>query len=228
MLFYLALPLTLIIFFLSKRLHAYKPWPLLHPFLVSVTILILLHLLLNLDFSQYESGTLVLTKLLEPAVVALAVPLFMALHIIKQKIGIIMLSCLFSVCIAFSMAFFLLPLLGADLATSASLSVQSITTAIAVEVSATIGGIVPLTAAMVVFAGLLGATAGRAFLHKVGVTDKHAVGVAIGCASHVLGTAKLLEAKEQQEEAALSSLALIVSAIFSALLIPLFYRFFII
>jgi len=223
MFFYLALPLTLIIFFISKRLYSFKPWALLHPFLISVMVLIALHLLFNLDFSQYESGTLVLTKLLEPAVVALAIPLFMALHLIKEKIGIILVSCFVAVCIAFSMAFFILPLLGADIETSASLAVQSITTAIAVEVSRSIGGIVPLTAAMVVFAGLIGATMGRPFLQKVGVKDKHAVGIAIGCASHVLGTAKLLEVEEQQEEAALSSLALIVSAIFSALLIPVFY-----
>ncbi|GLS91222.1 membrane protein [Psychromonas marina] len=223
MFFYIALPLTLIIFFLSKRLYDFKPWAFLHPFLVSVVVLIALHLLLNLDFSQYQSGTLVLTKLLEPAVVALAIPLFMALHLIRQKLGIILLSCLLAVCISFTIAFFILPIIGADLQTSASLSVQSITTAIAVEVSHSLGGIVSLTAAMVVFAGLLGSTVGKVFLHKVGVKDKHAVGIAIGCASHALGTAKLLEAEEHQEEAAFSSLALIVCAIFSALLIPLFY-----
>lgn len=223
MFFYIALPLTLIIFFLSKRLYAFKPWALLHPFLISVIVLISLHLLLHLDYSQYKSGTIVLTKLLEPAVVALAIPLFMALHLIKEKLGIILASCLLSVCISFSIAFFVLPLLGADLQTSASLSVQSITTAIAVEVSRSIGGIVSLTAAMVVFAGLLGSTVGKSFLDKVGVKDKHAVGIAIGCASHALGTAKLLEVEAHQEEGAFSSLALIVCAIFSALLIPIFY-----
>ncbi|PKF60362.1 LrgB family protein [Psychromonas sp. psych-6C06] len=218
---YLALPLTLAVFFLSKYLYSRKPWPILHPFLVSMVVLIALHLIFNLDYSDYESGTFLLNAMLEPAVVALAIPLYQQVHLIKQKLTIILISCLLSVFIAFTVAFYLLPILGADLVTSASVAGQSITTAIAVEVSRSLGGILSLTAAMVVFAGLLGATVGRSFLHFVGVKDKQAVGIAVGCASHALGTAKLLE--ECQEEGAFSSLALIVCAIFSALLMPLFY-----
>ena len=221
MFFYVALPLTLIIFFLSKALFRLKPWPLFHPFLMSVSALIVLHLVFNLDFSQYESGTKILTLLLEPAVVALAIPLYLQVHLIKQKLNLILICCLLSVCIAFSVAFYILPLLGADLVTSASLAGQSITTAIAVEVSRSLGGILSLTAVMVTFAGLVGATVGRSFLHSVGVKDKQAVGIAVGCASHALGTSKLLE--DCQEEGAFSSLALIVCAIFSALLMPIFY-----
>jgi len=221
MFLYFALPLTLVIFFLSKALYKRKPWPLFHPFLISASLLISLHLLLNLDYQQYESGTKILTLLLEPAVVALAIPLFLQVHLIKQKLGIIFCSCLLSVCIAFSVAFYILPLLGADQVTSASLAGQSITTAIAGEVSRSLGGILSLTAVMVTFAGLVGATVGRLFLHRVGVKDKQAVGIAIGCASHALGTSKLLE--DCQEEGAFSSLALIVCAILSALLMPVFY-----
>ncbi|PKG37429.1 LrgB family protein [Psychromonas sp. Urea-02u-13] len=221
MFFYFALPLTLVIFFLSKALFKRKPWSLFHPFLLSMTTLILLHLVFNLDFQQYKSGTKILTLLLEPAVVALAIPLFLQIHLIKQKLNIILISCLLSVCIAFSVAFYILPMLGAQPIISASLASQSITTAIAVEVSRSLGGILSLTAVMVVFVGLLGSTVGRPFLHRIGVKDKQAVGLAIGCASHVLGTAKLLE--DCQEEGAFSSLALIVCAIFSALLMPVFY-----
>lgn len=221
MFFYVALPLTLFVFFLSKALFSVKPWPILHPFLVSVIVLILLHLVFNLDFKQYESGTKILTLLLEPAVVALAIPLFQQVHLIKQKLAIILISCLLSVVIAFSVAFYILPLLGAKPIISASLASQSITTAIAVEVSRSLGGILSLTSVMVTFAGLLGAIIGRVFLQRVGVNDKQAVGIAIGCASHVLGTAKLLE--DCQEEGGFSSLALIVCAILSALLMPIFY-----
>ena len=221
MFIYLALPLTLIIFFSCKYLYSRKPSPFLNPFLVSVIVLMALIFIFNLNFEQYESGTRILTILLEPAVVALAIPLFLQIHLIKKKLKIILISCLTSVCIAFFVAFYILPLLGADLVTSASLAAQSITTPIAVEVSRTLGGIISFTVAMVVFAGLLGATVGRSFLNKVGVKDKQAIGIAIGCASHVLGTAKLLETSE--EEGAFSSVALILCAIFSALLMPVFY-----
>jgi predicted murein hydrolase (TIGR00659 family) len=221
MIFYLGLPLTLVIFLLSKALYQRKSWPIFHPFLVSLTSLICIHLLFNLDYQQYASGTKILTILLEPAVVALAIPLFLQLHLIRQKMGIILISCLLSVCIAFFAAFYVLPFLGASPIISSSLAGQSITTAIAVEVTRSLGGIVSLTAVMVTFAGLVGATIGRLFLHRMGVKDKQSVGIAIGCASHVLGTAKLLE--DSQEEGAFGSLALIVCAILSALLMPVFY-----
>jgi predicted murein hydrolase (TIGR00659 family) len=221
MFFYFALPLTLIIFFLSKALFRRKPWPIFHPFLISMTALIILHLVFNLDFKQYESGTKILTYLLEPAVVALAIPLFLQVHLIKHKLRIILICCFISVCIAFFVAFYILPLIGAEPIISASLASQSITTAIAVEVTQSLDGILSLTSIMVTFAGLLGATMGRLFLHGVGVKEKQSVGIAIGCASHVLGTAKLLE--DCQEEGAFSSLALIVCAIIAALLMPFFY-----
>jgi predicted murein hydrolase (TIGR00659 family) len=221
MFFYLALPLTLLVFFMCKYLYSRKPWVIFNPFLLSLILIIVLHLVFNLDYQQYESGTMALTAMLEPAVVALAIPLFQQTHLIKKKFNLILISCLLSVCISFIVAFYVLPILGADLVTSRSLAGQSITTAIAVEVSRSLGGIISLTSAMVVFVGLLGASAGRPFLRSVGVKDKQAVGIAIGCASHVLGTAKLLENSE--EEGAFSSLALIVCAIFAALLMPIFY-----
>jgi predicted murein hydrolase (TIGR00659 family) len=221
MFFYLALPLTLVIFFICKYLYSLKPWIIFNPFLLSLITLIFLHLVFNLDYQQYNLGTMPLTAMLEPAVVALAIPLFQQIHLIKKKLNHILVSCLFSVCISFFVAFYVLPILGADLVTSGSLAGQSITTAIAVEVSRSLGGIISLTSAMVVFVGLLGAAAGRPFLRSVGVRDKQAVGIAIGCTSHVLGTAKLLE--DSKEEGAFASLALIVCAIFSALLMPFFY-----
>tara|TARA_R110001583_G_scaffold19176_1_gene75390 strand:- start:27509 stop:28153 length:645 start_codon:yes stop_codon:yes gene_type:complete len=209
------------VFFSCKYIYSRKRLIIFNPFLLSLTTLIALHLIFNLDYKQFESGTMVLNYMLEPAVVTLAIPLYQQIHLISQKFKIILTCCLVSVCIAFFVPFYILPFLDADPVTSSSLAGQAITTAIAVEVSKSLGGIPALTAAMVLFVGLLGATVGRSFLHLVGVKDKQAIGISIGCASHVLGTAKLLE--DSAEEGAFSSLALIVCAIFSALLMPVFY-----
>ena len=89
------------------------------------------------------------------------------------------------------------------------------------EISKSINGIVSLTAAMVVFAGVIGASIGLPFLALCKVTNRQAKGVAIGCASHALGTAKLLE--EDEEAGAFSSIALIVCAILSAIVMPILY-----
>jgi predicted murein hydrolase (TIGR00659 family) len=221
MLIYYALPLTLLIFFASKRLYAFRSWAIFHPFLLSVLCILLLHYFLKLDYSEYLRGTNLLTILLEPAVVTLAIPLYLQLHLIKAKFNTIIITCLLAVLIAFVSAFYLMPLLGAELFLAASFAGQHVTTPIAMEISETVGGVVSLTAAMVLFVGIFGASVGVSFMKFCGVKDKHAHGVAIGCASHALGTAKLLE--KDKEVGAFASIALIICAVASAIIMPLFY-----
>ena len=221
MLLYFALPCTLLIFFASKRLYEMKPWAIFHPFLLSVLSLLLMHYFLNLDYSEYARGTSLLTALLEPAVVILALPLYLQLHLIKAKFNIILSACLLAVLVAFGCALYLMPLLGADLLTAASLAGQHVTTPIAMEISRSLNGIVSLTANMVVCVGILGASIGLVFLKLCGIKDNQAQGVAIGCAAHALGTAKLMET--DKIAGAFASISLIICAILSAILMPLLY-----
>ena len=225
MFIYIATPLTLFVFFAAKKLYSIKPAALLNPVLVTIFSLIAVLLILEVPFSEYQKGSSVITILLEPAIVALAVPLYLQLKIIKAQLKLILLSCLLAVCIAFSCAFFIMPLLGADAITAASFAGQSVTTPIAMEISKNLNGIVSLTAAMVIFAGIIGASIGLPFLKLCRVKNKQAIGVAIGCASHALGTAKVLE--DNEESGAFSSIALILCAVLSALIMPALYNWFI-
>ncbi|WP_413692835.1 LrgB family protein [Pseudoalteromonas sp. KJ10-2] len=198
------------------------PNPLFNPVLVTIFSLIAILLLFAIPYQDYQQGTGVITALLEPAIVALAVPLYLQLKVIKARLKYILLSCLLSVFVAFFCAFYVMPLLGADALTASSFAGQSVTTPIAMEISKNLQGIVSLTAAMVIFAGIIGASIGLPFLRLTKVKDPQAVGVAIGCASHALGTAKVLE--ENEESGAFSSIALILCAILSALIMPVLYQ----
>jgi len=222
MFIYIAAPLTLLFFFLAKKLYSIKPSSLLNPVLVTIFSLILLLVIFQVPYADYQKGTSIITMLLEPAIVALAVPLYLQLKVIRAKLKMIVLSCLLSVFVAFSCAFWVMPLLGADSIISASFAGQSVTTPIAMEISANLNGIVSLTAAMVIFAGIIGGSIGLPFLRLCKVRNPQAVGVAIGCASHALGTAKILE--ENEESGAFSSIALILCAILSALIMPVLYH----
>lgn len=225
MFIYLAIPFTLIIYFSSRRLYQFKPWAIFNPVLVSIAALIALLYFAKIDFFVYEQGTYPLHILLEPAIVALAIPLYSQLSIIKPKFKKILIACLSSVFIAFFSAFYIMPLLGADLTTAASFAGQSVTTPIAVEISRSLNGVIALTATMVIFAGIIGASIGISFLKLVGVKNKLAIGLAIGSASHALGTAKMVDV--DPESGAMSSVALIVCAILSALIMPVLYFVFI-
>lgn len=226
MFIYFAAPLTILCFFAAKALYSKKPFPLLNPVLVTIFTLIAFLLVFHLPFEQYRKGTSMITVLLEPAIVALALPLYLQLRLIRSQLKLIILSCLLAVSVAFSCAFYVMPLLGADQLISSSLAAQSVTTPIAMEISKNIHGIVSLTAAMVIFAGITGASIGIPYLRLCGVKNKQAIGVAVGCASHALGTAKALE--DNEESGAFSSISLIICAIFSALLMPLLYQWLIV
>lgn len=226
MFIYFAAPLTLLFFFLAKKIYSMKPAALLNPVLVTIFSLIAVLIVFNIPFADYKQGTSIITALLEPAIVALAVPLYLQLKVIRSRLKFILLSCLLSVFVAFTCAFYVMPLLGADLITAASFAGQSVTTPIAMEISANLHGIVSLTAAMVIFAGIIGASIGLPFLKLCKVHNHQAIGVAIGCASHALGTAKILE--ENEESGAFSSIALILCAVLSALIMPVLYGWFIV
>ncbi|TEW54385.1 LrgB family protein [Psychromonas sp. RZ22] len=222
MFIYIAAPLTLLLFFMSKKLYTLKPIALLNPVLVTIFSLIAVLLAFDISFIEYQQGTKLITALLEPAIVALAVPLYLQLRVIQSRLKYILSACLLAVFVAFTCAFFIMPFLGADLITAASFAAQSVTTPIAMGISQNLNGIVSLTAAMVIFVGIIGASIGIPFLKLCRVHNKQAIGVAIGCASHALGTAKALE--EDEESGAFSSIALIICAILSAVLMPFLYH----
>jgi len=222
---YIAAPITLIFFFAFKKLYQLKPMTFLNPVLITIFSLVITLLIFSIPYSEYKQGTFMITALLEPAIVALAIPLYLQLKVIRTRLKLILISCFIAVLVAFFSAFYIMPLLGADLVTAASFAGQSVTTPIAMEISANLNGIVSLTAAMVIFAGIIGASIGLPFLKFCRIKHPQAIGVAIGCASHAIGTSKALE--ESEEVGAFSSIALIVCAILSALIMPILYQWFI-
>ena len=75
------------------------------------------------------------------------------------------------------------------------------------------------TAFAIILAGLFGALLGPSWLSFINVNSPKAQGLAIGAASHALGTATI--SKVSYEHAAYSSLALIISAVITAIFSPL-------
>ena len=86
---------------------------------------------------------------------------------------------------------------------------KSITTAIGIGVAEELGGHVNLTVAIIIITGLTGNIIAPGLCRLLKITDPVAKGVAIGSASHAIGTAKAMEMGET--EGAMSSLAIVVS-----------------
>ena len=105
-----------------------------------------------------------------------------------------------------------------------SMAPKSVTTPVAMGISEQLGGLPSLTAAAVIITGILGAMVGSGLLKLIGVTSAKAQGVAMGVASHGIGTARALQISEVT--GAFSGLAMSLNALATAMLIPLLMKLF--
>ena len=180
MIFWLAIPLTLALYFATRALYRRLPWPIINPVLVPTAVIIGLLLWLDLPLEQYEHGSSPITMLLEPAVVALALPLYQQARQIQAKLKPILICTLASVLISVCTTLLIGHFMGTDPALLASLATKSITTPLAMSVSQSIGGIPAIAAAVVVVVGIVGALIGYPLLKLLKVTDPEAQGLPWG------------------------------------------------
>lgn len=216
---------TILLFLLSMKLNKRFPSPFTLPILTTTIVTIVILLMFRIPYDTYMEGGKWINKMLGPAVVALAFPLYNQRQIIiKYKYSIIsgvviaLLAGLVSI-----MALMLL----FNVKTEWMLTAlpKSLTTPVAMQVSDSIGGIAPLTAVFVMLAGFVGAIVGPV-IFKVGkIESAISRGVSIGSASHGVGLTKLHEYGEQ--ELSIGSLSMGLSAVIGAFVCPLFaYIFF--
>lgn len=216
-----SLPLTLLVFFAARILAAKVKISLVNPLLVSMAVIIPLLLLIQMPYARYFQGSSLLNQLLQPAVVALAIPLYEQMHQIRARwksiIGVCFIGSLTAMISGTAIALWM----GATPQIAATIMPKSVTTPIAMAVSATLGGIPAISAICVLIAGVLGAVFGHMLLNMFRIYGKPSRGLAIGNASHALGTARCAELDYQ--EGAYSSLALVICGIITSLLAPFLF-----
>ena len=191
----------------------------LNPMLLSVIVIIPLLTTNHISFGQYYEHSQIFTHLLELAIVALGYPLYQQLSVIraqfKQVVITLSLSIVIMLVVNLSLAIWLVN----NKAVAVSLSLKSITTPIGLALTEQFNGIAAITAVAIIIAGLVGGVFGPKFLTAFGITCARSQGLAIGCASHALGTASISHLSYQH--GAFSSLALVLSALITAVVCPL-------
>ncbi len=216
--------LTLAVYALAQKLYLRTGSIFFNPVALSIGAIILILLGLDIPYPTYAVGGNVILFLLGPAVVALAIPLYTRRReILAKKIPIlfgVLAGALASIVSAAGLAW----LLGGSREVVLSLAPKSVTTPIAIGIVEKIGGIAPLTAAIVVLTGCLGAICGPEFCRLVGVRDPAAMGLAVGTASHGIGTARMLEV--DRLAGAVAGLAIGLNGLMTAFLLPLLFWLF--
>lgn len=216
-----SLPLTLAVFFAARKLAAKLKSPLLNPLLVSMVVIIPLLVFTHTPYEHYFQGSKILNDLLQPAVVALAFPLYEQLHQIRARWKSIITICFIGSMVAMLTGTSVALLMGASPEIAASVLPKSVTTPIAMAVGGSLGGIPAISAVCVIFVGILCAVFGHTLLNVMGIRTKSARGLAMGTASHALGTARCAELDYQ--EGAFSSLALVICGIITSLVAPFLF-----
>lgn len=216
-----SIPLTVVVFLAARQLAARVKISIVNPLLIAMAVIIPLLLLLQIPYTRYFQGSAILNSLLQPAVVALALPLYEQMHQIRARWKSIISVCFIGSVTAMISGTAIALWLGATPEIAATLLPKSVTTPIAMAVSGSLGGIPAISAICVLMAGVLGAVFGHMLLNLLRVRAASARGLAIGNASHAIGTARAVEMDAQ--EGAFSSLALVLCAIITSLLAPFIF-----
>lgn len=219
---YLLLALTFGAFALFKALQKRTGWVLLNPILLTIATLILFLKFTGISYETYSEGGDLIGFWLKPAVVALGVPLYLQLEMIKKQLLPILLSQLVGCLVGLVSVILIAKGLGASPEVICSLAPKSVTTPIAMEVAGATGGIPSLTAAVVVLVGLFGAVVGFKILGVGHVKSPIAQGLSMGTASHAIGTSAAMEVSRKY--GAYASLGLTLNGILTALLAPTVLR----
>ena len=212
---YFGLALTLLMYGIACKINRKTKISILNPILLSSALIILILLVCDIKYETYEMGASLIGKLLTPATICYAVPLYRQIEVLKKNIMAIVISVLCGSFSAVALVFGFSKLFGFNSQIYHSLLPKSVTTAIGIGVSEELGGITAITIAAIMVTGLFGGAAAVAICRLFHITNPVAKGLAIGTSAHAVGTSKAIEIGEV--EGAMSGLAIVIAGLSTVL-----------
>lgn len=215
--------LTVLVYWVFVKLYTFKTWPIFSPLLVAPLVMILLLLAFKIPFSAYEKGGDIITFLIGPSTVALAVPLYRHLPNLRKNLGPIMVAIVVGSLTGIVSGVLIASLLGADSHVALSLAAKSTTSPIALGITEKLGGNTALVIFSVLITGMIGGSLGPEFLRVIGIKDKIAIGISMGTSAHVGGTSRAVQLGAV--EGSMSGAAIALTGTVTALIAPFIVRF---
>lgn len=212
--------ITVISYLIGDRLKQRFKLAVFNPLLIAMLLIILFLSVFRIDYKIYEKGASYISYFLTPATICLAVPLYEKLSILKKNAPAILGGILAGILTNGVLVLILAGFFKLSHSQYVTLLPKSITTPIGIGISEELGGIPAITAAIIVVTGVVGNVLAKAMCRLFRVEEPVARGIALGSASHVVGTAKAMEMGET--EGAASSLSIVVSGLLTVILAPVF------
>ncbi|WP_214307317.1 antiholin-like protein LrgB [Staphylococcus pseudoxylosus] len=202
--------------FLFKKTNGFF---LFTPLFVSMVVGIAFLKLTGIDYANYKIGGDIINFFLEPATICFAIPLYKKRDVLKkywkQVLGGITLGttaaliCIYLIAEAFQFSNGII----------ASMLPQGATTAIALPVSADIGGIKELTSLAVILNGVIIYALGTKLIKLFNINNPIARGLALGTSGHSLGVSSAQEFGET--EASMASISLVIVGVIVVVVAPI-------
>ena len=217
---FFGLGLSLLCWILAVKFQKKTGLLVCNPVLVSSLLVILVLVVFRIPLANYNLGGDIIKMLLSPATAVLALNIYQQRKVLKEHFWPVVLGCLVGSLASILGVQLMCRMFQTESSLLNSLLPKSVTTAIAVSISESNGGLPGLTAAAVCVTGIEGAMLAPLFAKVFHVTDPVVEGVAIGACSHAVGTSKALEIGPLQ--GAMSSIALCVCGIITSILAMFF------
>ena len=213
--FYLAL--TLLAFSAGQWVNKKTGSPSANPLLIGCILVGAYLVLVGVPLEEYNEGGGVLTLCLTPATISLALPIYRQFEVLKKHLLPILAGAFIGSLASIGSVYVFGKLFGLDAQLICSLLPKSVTTPIGVALSESMGGLTAVTAIAIVFTGIVGAVFLPTALKLLGIQHPVVTGIAIGTASHAVGTSRALELGEIQ--GAMSGLAIGIAGLLTAIIL---------
>ncbi len=218
---YIGIMITLVAFGVGSWLFKWsKGFFLFTPLFVGMVLGIVILKVTGISYEEYNTGGKMISFFLDPATVAFAIPLYKKRDVLK-KYG---LEIIMSLTIGTSVALFVIIITGKLMGVYNDIILailpQAATTAIAVPISKSIGGVQSITAFAVIFTAVLIYALGKNLIQFMNIKNPISRGLALGASGHALGVSVGLELGET--EAAMASLSVVVVGLVTVVLVPVF------
>jgi predicted murein hydrolase (TIGR00659 family) len=211
---------TIIVFMFSAAVNRrLGGTPLVHPVLLSLTLIIIFLVATGTQYETYFEGAQFIHFLIGPATVALAIPLYDHFERVKQLWLPLLVACVVGASTAIVSVLIVAQWFDVPHAVLLSMAPKSVTSPIAIGIAEKIGGFPSLAAGIVLVTGAIGCLLAPLIFKLLNVKDDAVKGFSLGLSAHGFGTAQALEISALA--GAFSGLAMGLTGLITAFIMPL-------
>lgn len=221
---YFGVAITILSYLIGVFIKSKLKLSIFNPMIISIILIITILVVLKIPYNTYYNSTTIINYLLTPATICLAVPLYEKLEVLKGNLKAILIGILSGVITCMISIFLIAKIFSLSKEEFVTFLPKSLTTAIGMAISEELGGIVSITVGIIMITGIMGSVLADTVFKLLNITEPIAKGLALGTASHVIGTVKATE--YGKVEGAVSSLSIAVTGLLTVILAPIVANFY--